>query len=156
MIQTSSSTSSTEHGERLQEVGGSYPCVVVISHVDHHSGFAISANSANFPALFTGNGAMTVGVMGPWYVLLVLIPMFPCLIILFSGANSPHTHPRATEIQIVVQGGPIYTEFIMENGASPVQNTVPLGSATIFPKGSIHFQQNMGKLYSLTQIRCLV
>jgi hypothetical protein len=88
-------------------------------------GFAVAANSANFPALFTGNGAMTVGVLGP------------------CGANSPHTHPRATELQIVVQGGPIYTEFIMENGARTVKNTVPLGSATIFPKGSIHFQQNL-------------
>lgn len=29
-------------------------------------GFAVGANSANFPALLTGNGAMTVGVMGPW------------------------------------------------------------------------------------------
>ncbi|KZP30790.1 RmlC-like cupin, partial [Athelia psychrophila] len=88
-------------------------------------GFAVGANSANFPALLTGNGAMTVGVLGP------------------CGANSPHTHPRATEIQIVVQGGPIYTEFIMENGANVINNTVPLGSATVFPKGSIHFQQNM-------------
>lgn len=50
-----------------------------------------------------------------------------------SGANSPHTHPRATEIQIVVQGGPVYTEFIMENGARTVKNTVHRGSATIFP-----------------------
>lgn len=71
---------------------------------------------------------------------------------IFSGANSPHTHPRATEIQIVVQGGPIYTEFIMENGASAVKNTVPVGSATIFPKGSIHFQQNMGERYSNARI----
>jgi len=88
-------------------------------------GFAVGANSANFPALLTGNGAMTVGVMGP------------------CGANSPHLHPRATELQIVVQGGPVYTEFIMENGARTVKNTVPVGSATIFPKGSIHFQQNL-------------
>lgn len=29
-------------------------------------GFAVGANSANFPALLTGNGAMTVGVLGPW------------------------------------------------------------------------------------------
>lgn len=53
------------------------------------------------------------------------------------------THPRATEIQIVVTGGPIYTEFIMENGGNVINNTVPLGSDTVFPKGSIHFQQNM-------------
>jgi len=68
---------------------------------------------------------MTVGVMGP------------------CGANSPHIHPRATELQIVVEGGPIYTEMIMENGARVVKNNVSLGMATIFPEGSIHFQQNM-------------
>jgi len=88
-------------------------------------GFAIGATSTNFPALLTGNGAMTVGVLGP------------------CGANSPHTHPRATEIQLVVQGGPIYTEMIMENGARVVKNNVSLGEATVFPKGSTHFQQNM-------------
>jgi len=68
---------------------------------------------------------MTVGVLGP------------------CGANSPHTHPRATELQIVVKGGPIYTEFIMENGVKPIKNNVSLGMATIFPMGSIHFQQNL-------------
>jgi hypothetical protein len=88
-------------------------------------GFAIAANSQTFPALLTGRGAMTVGVLGP------------------CGANSPHTHPRATEIQIVVQGGPIMAEFIQENGARAVQNVVPIGSATLFPEGSIHFQQNL-------------
>jgi hypothetical protein len=51
----------------------------------------------------------------------------------YSGANSPHTHPRATEVQIVVRGGPIFTEFIMENGVRPVKNNVSLGMATIFP-----------------------
>jgi len=89
-------------------------------------GFAVAANSATFPALLTGNGAMTVGVLGP------------------CGANPPHTHPRATELQILVEGGPIFTEFIMENGALPVKNNVSVGMATIFPKGSIHLQQNMG------------
>jgi len=89
-------------------------------------GFVVAANVATFPALLTGNGAMAVGVLGP------------------CGLNSPHTHPRATEIQIVTQGGPIQAAFAMENGAKVVQNTVPVGSATVFPKGSMHFQQNLG------------
>lgn len=102
---------------------------------DDLPGFAVGANSANFPALLTGNGAMTVGVLGPWYV--TINYDCQCSIHLFysanSGANSPHLHPRATELQIIVQGGPVYTEFIMENGARTVKNTVPIGSATIFP-----------------------
>lgn len=93
--------------------------------------------------MLTGNGAMTVGVLGPWYVVCYVHHNYDANKSNYSGANSPHTHPRATEIQIVVSGGPIYTEFIMENGANVVNNTVPLGSATVFPKGSIHFQQNM-------------
>jgi hypothetical protein len=32
-----------------------------------------------------------------------------------------------------VEGGPIFAEFIMENGAKPVKNNVSLGEATIFP-----------------------
>jgi len=89
-------------------------------------GFLVATNAGNFPALLTGNGAMAVGVLGP------------------CGLNSPHTHPRATEIQIVTQGGPIQAAFAMENGAKVVQNIVPVGSATLFPKGSMHFQQNLG------------
>ncbi|KIM92214.1 hypothetical protein PILCRDRAFT_115312 [Piloderma croceum F 1598] len=89
-------------------------------------GFAVAADSATFPALLTGNGAMTVGVLGP------------------CGANPPHTHPRATELQLLVEGGPIFTEFIMENGATTVKNNISVGMATIFPKGSIHLQQNLG------------
>jgi len=89
-------------------------------------GFLVAANAASFPALLTGNGAMAVGVLGP------------------CGLNSPHTHPRASEIQIITQGGPIQAAFAMENGAKVVQNIVPVGSATIFPKGSLHFQQNLG------------
>lgn len=96
------------------------------TRVTGQGGFLVATNPANFPALLTGNGAMAVGVLGP------------------CGLNSPHTHPRATEIQIVTQGGPIQAAFAMENGAKVVQNVVPVGSATVFPKGSMHFQQNLG------------
>ena len=58
---------------------------------------------------------MTIGVLGP------------------CALNSPHTHPRATELQLVTSGGPIQTAFIQENGVRTVQNTVSVGSATIFP-----------------------
>jgi len=89
-------------------------------------GFAVNANSVTFPAILTGGTAMTVGVLGP------------------CGANPPHTHPRGTEMQILTQGGPLHTEFIMENGSPPVKNNLTVGQATMFPKGSMHFQQNLG------------
>lgn len=88
-------------------------------------GFLIAANDADFPALLTGNGGMALGFLGP------------------CGMNSPHTHPRATEIQLNIGGGDIQTAFIQENGARVVQNTVSPGMATIFPKGSMHFQQSL-------------
>ncbi|KAF9645283.1 spherulin 1a [Thelephora ganbajun] len=83
------------------------------------------ANVANFPALFANGMAMAIGHMAP------------------CGMNSPHTHPRATELLYVVNGE-IEAGFIEENGARFVSNTVTQGQGTIFPKGSIHYQVNTG------------
>jgi oxalate decarboxylase/phosphoglucose isomerase-like protein (cupin superfamily) len=58
--------------------------------------------------------------------------------------NTPHTHPRATEFLYVVNGTGLSVGFIEENGARFVSNTVLPGEGTLFPKGSIHFQQNLG------------
>ncbi|OCH94135.1 RmlC-like cupin [Obba rivulosa] len=89
------------------------------------AGHLVSATVSNFPAV-VGNGmAMTIGFLGP------------------CGMNTPHTHPRATEMLYVVNGS-IISGTLQENGARFVFNEVPGGSATIFPKGSIHFQQNNG------------
>ena len=57
--------------------------------------------------------------------------------------NTPHTHPRATEFLYVVNGQ-IEAGFIEENGARFVINTVSEGQGTLFPKGSIHYQINLG------------
>lgn len=57
--------------------------------------------------------------------------------------NTPHTHPRATEFNFVVNGS-LQTGFLMENGARFVMNDVPAGSAAVFPKGAIHFEMNNG------------
>ena len=93
------------------------------------------ANVANFPALFAN------GVSLPS----AFLPSFP-----FSntrtrprGMNTPHTHPRATEFLYVVNGQ-MEAGFIEENGARFVVNTVTEGQGTIFPKGSIHYQINLG------------
>ncbi|KAI9001036.1 RmlC-like cupin [Trametes punicea] len=86
-------------------------------------GSAVGATVENFPALVDNGLAMTIGFLGP------------------CGMNTPHTHPRATEILYVVNGT-ISSGMLAENGARFVFNKVPAGSAVIFPKGSIHFQQN--------------
>ena len=92
-----------------------------------NGGFAVGATKAVFPAL-VGNGiAMTVGILKP------------------CGLNTPHTHPRATEFNLIVNGtGPILVGMLQENGARFVMNHIIPGQSTVFPKGSIHFEQNLG------------
>ncbi|KZV97985.1 RmlC-like cupin [Exidia glandulosa HHB12029] len=88
-------------------------------------GHTVSAAVNTFPALFGSGMAMTLGFMEP------------------CSLNSPHTHPRATEILIMLNGT-IKAGFLAENGARFIMNEVPTLSATVFPKGSIHFQANVG------------
>ncbi|KAF9790710.1 RmlC-like cupin [Thelephora terrestris] len=88
-------------------------------------GNVTAANVANFPALFANGLAMTIGQMEP------------------CGMNTPHTHPRATEILYLVNGE-MEAGFIEENGARFVKNTLTKGQGTLFPQGSIHYQTNTG------------
>jgi len=86
-------------------------------------GRTVAATSENFPAV-VGNGvSMTIGFLGP------------------CGMNSPHTHPRATEINFSVnttlRGG-----VLVENGARFAEIDIAPGSATVFPQGAIHFEMN--------------
>ncbi|KAJ6514934.1 RmlC-like cupin domain-containing protein [Mycena vitilis] len=89
------------------------------------AGHTVTATSGTFPAV-VGNGvAMTVGFLGP------------------CGINTPHTHPRATEINFSVNGT-LRTGMLSENGARFVVNSLPPGSMTVFPQGAIHFEMNDG------------
>ena len=58
--------------------------------------------------------------------------------------NTPHTHPRAAEFLFVATEGEMEAGFIEENGARFVSNVLTQGQGTIFPKGSIHYQINLG------------
>ncbi|KAJ7167975.1 RmlC-like cupin domain-containing protein [Mycena filopes] len=98
------------------------PTVGVVSGAAGHT---VTATSGTFPAV-VGNGvAMTVGFLGP------------------CAMNSPHTHPRAAEINFSVNGT-LRTGMLAENGARFVVNELPPGSMTVFPQGAIHFEQNLG------------
>ena len=86
-------------------------------------GHIVAASSENFPAV-VGNGvAMTIGFLGP------------------CGMNTPHTHPRATEINFSVNTT-LRAGFLMENGARFVDVELAAGSAAVFPMGAIHFEMN--------------
>jgi hypothetical protein len=89
------------------------------------AGHSVTASSLNFAALVGTGMSMTIGFLGP------------------CGLNTPHTHPRATELNYVVNGA-LRTGFLMENGARFVFNEAKAGSVSVFPAGAIHFEQNNG------------
>ena len=68
---------------------------------------------------------MSIGILGP------------------CGLNTPHTHPRAAEFNLAVNGT-LRTGMLANNKARFVMNELQPGQATIFPQGAIHFEQNLG------------
>lgn len=57
------------------------------------------------------------------------------------GFNTPHTHPRSAEFNLVVQGT-LETEFTLENGARTIRNTLATHQMTVFPQGALHTEFN--------------
>ena len=61
------------------------------------------------------------------------------------GQNPPHTHPRATEILVVLEGT-LYVGFVTSNTKNRLFTKVlNKGDVFVFPVGLIHFQFNVGK-----------
>ncbi|KAA8536834.1 hypothetical protein F0562_029312 [Nyssa sinensis] len=61
-----------------------------------------------------------------------------------NGLNPPHTHPRASEILIVLEGT-LYAGFVTSNPNNRLITKVLYpGDAFVFPIGLIHFQLNIG------------
>jgi len=87
-------------------------------------GETVAATAANFAALIGHDIAMTVGFIEP------------------CGINLPHIHPRATEINFIVEGE-FQAGFFSENEGKFVGNTLKPGMVTVFPRGVIHFEINM-------------
>lgn len=87
-------------------------------------GMTVKADRKLFPALIGTGVSMTVGFLGP------------------CGFNTPHVHPRSSEINIVVAGR-LGTEYTLENGAKPVSNTLNQYQMTVFPQGAVHTEFNL-------------
>ena len=68
---------------------------------------------------------------------MTLVYLEPCAI------NLPHTHPRASEINLLIDGQ-LQLGFFQENSASFIMNNLERNQAAVFPIGSIHFEQNLG------------
>lgn len=97
-------------------------------------GDLLTANRKTFPALVGTGSGMAVGFLGP------------------CGFNTPHVHPRATELQIVVSGrlivemlpenGVFNTPGVATSGRRVITNTVNAFGMTPFYMGSVHTQFN--------------
>ncbi|KAJ9179959.1 hypothetical protein P3X46_008268 [Hevea brasiliensis] len=61
-----------------------------------------------------------------------------------GGLNPPHTHPRATEILVVVEGT-LYVGFVTSNPNRLFTKILYPGDVFVFPIGLIHFQFNIAK-----------
>jgi len=62
----------------------------------------------------------------------------------YGGLNPPHTHPRATEILVVIEGT-LSVGFITTDSTPRLfSKTLQKGDVFVFPKGLVHFQQNVG------------
>ena len=84
----------------------------------------ILANRETFPIVTNLGQSVAVGFLGP------------------CGLNTPHVHPRASEFLTVVKGE-VDSGFILESGfTSEVRTHLHKFQGTVFPQGSIHFQQN--------------
>jgi len=60
------------------------------------------------------------------------------------GLNTPHIHPSAAEFFTTVTDSNIETGFVLDNGFVSEQRTnLTLYQGTVFPQGSIHWQQNL-------------
>jgi hypothetical protein len=57
------------------------------------------------------------------------------------GFNTPHTHPRATELALVAKGRMI-SEFVAETGARKIRNEHNTFSMVVFPQGTLHLEFN--------------
>jgi quercetin dioxygenase-like cupin family protein len=63
-----------------------------------------------------------------------------------GGVIPPHTHPLASETLYVLEGT-IYTGFVSYEGVLYAE-TLKVGDLYVFPKGTIHFQINVGTTHA--------
>jgi len=62
------------------------------------------------------------------------------------GINPPHTHPRATEVIVVLQGA-LEVGFVTSNPDNRlISKVLKTGDVFVFPVGLVHFQRNVGSI----------
>jgi len=61
-----------------------------------------------------------------------------------NGVNTPHTHPRSTEVLTVLEGT-LYAGFVTSNPNRLFTKILNKGDVIVFPISLIHFELNIGK-----------
>ncbi|KAL3528173.1 hypothetical protein ACH5RR_012829 [Cinchona calisaya] len=109
----------------------------------HASGFHIPGNTMNSLG-FAANVADVNRIPGlnTLGLTVVRVDIEP------NGVVPPHTHPRATEI-IVLLEGTLYAGFVTSNPNDNTKNRLfakilKAGDVFVFPIGLVHFQRNVG------------
>ncbi|KAG4430079.1 hypothetical protein IFR05_014438 [Cadophora sp. M221] len=99
------------------------PCDTVGATTTGKGGNTVRADRASFPALVSQGASITVGFLGP------------------CGFNTPHVHPRATELNLVVEGT-LFASVTAENRARHMSHTLSKWQMTVFPAGAMHTEFN--------------
>ena len=86
-------------------------------------GSIVRADHATFPALVGQGGSLAIGFLGP------------------CGFNTPHVHPRAAELNLVIEGH-LFANVVNENGARFINHTLGKYEMTVFPQGAVHTEFN--------------
>jgi hypothetical protein len=132
IVDLETADSAVERNQILVANGGNASFVFDFAHPP--AGAVAGAGSGS-----VGNVTLASAATAPFLVgldaALALAQVGPCGLVL------PHIHPRADEF-IIVTEGQFFTQFITENGASLITNTLNQWGSTIFPKGSIHLEWN--------------
>ncbi|KAJ7138614.1 RmlC-like cupin domain-containing protein [Mycena filopes] len=116
------------------------------------SGNLLSCDALRQMTVFDFNNQKTLAGGGGGTILLATVDNFPILeelhisgavsLVEPCGLNIPHLHPRADEFFTVIDGQ-LETGLVQENGFSAlIQTELGKYQATVFPAGSIHYQQN--------------
>ncbi|XP_076960106.1 putative germin-like protein 2-1 [Bidens hawaiensis] len=118
--------------ERVQADDFLFKGLHLVGNTTNNVGSNVTAvNVAQLPGLNTLGISMARIDFAPW------------------GLNAPHTHPRATEILIVIEGS-LLVGFVTSNPENRlITKRLQKGDVFVFPEGLIHFQQNIGNGYAL-------
>ncbi|KAK9292723.1 hypothetical protein L1049_020702 [Liquidambar formosana] len=136
---------------------------VAIDQYDSESAVFVNGKFCKDPKLATANDFFFSGLQNPRNtknqlgsnVTLLNVDMIPGLNTLdislaridFApyGLNPPHTHPRGTELLLVLEGT-LYVGFVTSNPDNRlITKVLNAGDVFVFPVGLIHFQFNVGK-----------